>query len=286
MKISYVIFSLLKIVDKLLYLVFKRSFLIHFSDYISLEFNEKKIINNKETYFFTPNYTTKWRVETIFSKEPETLEWIDGFKSVDDSDIIFWDIGANIGLYSIYAAQKFDNIKIYSFEPSTSNLRILSRNIYLNNLSEKISISQFPLTNLKNVFLEINESEFTEGWSMNSFGTKKGYDGKEINIKQKYKIFGTAADELIKNQTLKVPNFIKLDVDGIEHLILEGANNILTSEQLKSLSIELNEDYKEQYKKILKIMSDFGWKLKQKKHEGIFDNNEKFSKIYNCIFEK
>ena len=69
--------------------------------------------------------------------------------------------------------KKIDNIKIYSFEPSTSNLRVLSRNIFLNNLNKKISISQFPLTSKKNVFLDMNESEFIEGWSMSSFGTKK-----------------------------------------------------------------------------------------------------------------
>jgi hypothetical protein len=50
--------------------------------------------------FTTPNILTKWRVRTFASKEPETLNWIDQFK--DES--IFWDVGANIGLYSIYSA--------------------------------------------------------------------------------------------------------------------------------------------------------------------------------------
>ena len=286
MKISYIIFSILRFLDKLVYFIFKRSFLIHFSDYISKDFNKKIEINNKDTFFFTPNYTVKWRVETIFSKEPETLEWIDSFKKVDNKKIIFWDIGANIGLYSIYAAQKIDNIKIFSFEPSTSNLRVLSRNIFLNNLSEKISISQFPLTSVKNIFLDINESEFIEGWSMNSFGTKKGYDGEEMKIKQKYKIFGTSIDNLIENEVLELPNYVKIDVDGIEHLILEGASKILSNKTLSSLSIELNEDYEQQYNKVIKILKSFDFELKQKRHDPIFDNNKKFSKIYNCVFTR
>ena len=120
-------------------------------------------------------------------------------------------------------AQKIDNIKIYSFEPSTSNLRVLSRNIFLNNLNKKISISQFPLTSKKNVFLDMNESEFIEGWSMSSFGTKKGYDGEEIKVKQKYRIFGTSIDNLVENEVIELPNYVKIDVDGIEDLILEGA---------------------------------------------------------------
>ncbi len=286
MKFSYLIFVFLKLIDKIIYFIFKRSFLIHFGDYINKDFNKKIEINNKDTFFFTPNYTVKWRVDTIFSKEPETLEWIDSFKAINNKTIIFWDIGANIGLYSIYAAQKIDNIKIYSFEPSTSNLRVLSRNIFLNNLNKKISISQFPLTSKKNVFLDMNESEFIEGWSMSSFGTKKGYDGEEIKVKQKYRIFGTSIDNLVENEVIELPNYVKIDVDGIEDLILEGANKILSNETLKSLSIELNENYKDQYNKIIRLMENFGFSLKQKKHDPIYDDNEKFSKVYNCIFSR
>jgi len=46
--------------------------------------------------------TTEFRVRTLFTKEPETIAWIDSFKTGE----VFWDIGANIGLYGIYAAKK------------------------------------------------------------------------------------------------------------------------------------------------------------------------------------
>ena len=58
---------------------------------------------------FYINYYTSLRVNTFYSKEPETLKWIDNFN--EDKNIIFWDIGANIGLYSIYAALKFPKLK-------------------------------------------------------------------------------------------------------------------------------------------------------------------------------
>ena len=87
------------------------------------------------------------RINTFFTKEPETLAWIDNFEG--DNKITFWDIGANIGIYSIYAALSHKNIQIISFEPSTSNLRVLSQNISKNNLSQKINICQFALTNQK-----------------------------------------------------------------------------------------------------------------------------------------
>ena len=89
----------------------------------------------------------KWRIDTLLTKEPETIEWINNFK--DNKELVFWDIGANIGLYSIYAALRYKDIKIISFEPSTNNLRILSRNISINQLDEKIFINQLPLQTKK-----------------------------------------------------------------------------------------------------------------------------------------
>ena len=156
----------------------------------------------------------------MFTKEPETLEWIDGFDKKDK--ITFWDVGANIGLYSVYAATKFDNIDVTAFEPSTSNLRILSRNISENNLNNKIKINQLPLTDKNNKFLEMQESEFIEGYSMNTFGENLDFEGNSFVSKNKYKILGTSMDYLIENKILEIPNYIKIDVDGIEHLILKG----------------------------------------------------------------
>lgn len=83
----------------------------------------------------TPNALCDWRAKTFSSKEPETLEWIDSF--LEGS--ILWDIGANIGLYSLYAAKKM-NCRVWAFEPSVFNLELLARNIYENDLTEKICI--------------------------------------------------------------------------------------------------------------------------------------------------
>ncbi len=60
--------------------------------------------------FHCPNDLTRWRVQTFFEKEPETLEWIDGFSAND----VFWDVGANMGLYTLYAASK--GTQVLAFE--------------------------------------------------------------------------------------------------------------------------------------------------------------------------
>ena len=67
-------------------------------------------ILNKKIKFFVPNQLLNSRVDTFFTKEPETLEWIQTFDKT--KPIIFWDIGSNIGLYSIYAATIHSNCAV------------------------------------------------------------------------------------------------------------------------------------------------------------------------------
>ena len=208
-------------------------------------YKEIKVKNNS-VKFFCPNSLTEWRINTFFTKEPETLAWIDNFEG--DNKITFWDIGANIGIYSIYAALSHKNIQIISFEPSTSNLRVLSQNISKNNLSQKINICQFALTNQKNKFLNLNESSFEEGSALHSFGQTFNHDGSQTKFINKYSLYGTNIDFLIENQILDTPDYIKIDVDGIEHLILDGGKKCLASSKIKSISVELNENFKEHIK--------------------------------------
>ena len=96
--------------------------------------------------FSIPNGLNEFRVETFSSKEPETLNWIDGMPQGS----VMWDIGANVGLYSCYAA-KHRGCKVFAFEPSVFNLELLARNISLNGVTDLATIVPLPLSDeLKN----------------------------------------------------------------------------------------------------------------------------------------
>ena len=270
-------------------LITKRSFLIWFKDFLEKDSYKKiKLDNDKtELEFFTPNYLTNWLVNDFYSKEPETLDWIRNFEK-KEKKIIFWDIGANIGLYSIFAAKIHKNIKVISFEPSTNNLRILSRNIFINNLVNKIKIFQLPLGDKPNNFSNFSESLFLEGASHNSFDHDLDFEGKNIKITNNYKILGTTIKNIIEQKILELPDYIKIDVDGIEHLILKGAGNVLSNENIKSIQIEINEKYQEQYKSILNFMRENGFILKNKKRNEnlLIYRDPKFSETFNYFFVK
>ena len=284
-KFSYIIFCILIFLDKIFLILTKRSFLIWFSDFIQETSYISVKILNKQIKFFCPNQLVKWRVDTYFTKEPETLEWIDSFKKKEN--LIFWDIGGNIGLYSIYNALKNPNSLTIVFEPSSSNLRVLSRNISINNLEKNIKIISMPLTNKENIFQQMNESKFIEGGALNSFGEIFDFEGKEFESTMKYSLLGTTMNYFLENSILDIPDYIKIDVDGIEHFILEGGDKFLKNEKIKSLSIELNENFNQQYDKVLTLMERFNFRiLHKKRNDSFFSEKNKFNKTYNYIFVK
>lgn len=218
----------------------------------------KKTINHNgyQFTFYTPNALNRYRVKTFASKEPETLAWIDSFKKSST----FWDIGANIGLYSIYAA-KTKNAQVFAFEPSVFNLELLAKNISTNQLQEKISLFPLALSDKKgfNLF-KMNNPAW--GSALSSFGVDFDQHGKDFKTTFSYTIPGISSDKALELFSLAKPNYIKIDVDGIEHIILSGATNILQT--VHSVLIEINDDFVEQAQKSKQYLSAAGLTLKQK----------------------
>lgn len=282
-KFSFIIFKLIELIDLILKKTINKTFIVYLNGFLIKKTYKSKNILGKKINFFTPNELVYSRVINFFNSEPETLAWIDSFDK--DKKIIFWDIGANIGLYSIYNALKNRHSETISFEPSSSNLRVLTRNISINNLENNIKLFPIPLTNKQNMFLIMKESDFIEGGALNSFGESFNFEGKKFENKMKYNLYGTSINYLIKNQILEVPNYIKIDVDGIEHLILEGANQFLNDNRIRSLSIEINENFDDQLNKVLDITKKNEFKILHKKqNKKLSLSDGKFNKTFNYIF--
>ncbi len=284
LKFAKVLVFVLKFLEKIIFQPINKKLLVYIKKTLEDSSYKTKKVNDKNLLFFTPNDLCEMRVETLFTKEPETIKWIDNFSVKSNST--FWDIGANIGLYSIYAAAKHKNLNVISFEPALSNLRVLSRNISINNFSNKIKIFQVALSNKKNTFQEFNESIFQEGGSLNTFGEKFGFDGNLINKKNTYSIYGTTLNYLVENEILEIPDYIKIDVDGIEHLILSGANKFLKNDKIKGICVEINEKFLQQKKSIsdLLINSDFTFQDKATVRDK--NVNDDFSETFNFFYIK
>src|ERR1044071_5509253 len=83
--------------------------------------------------FITPSRLTRERVDSIYVKEPCTLEWIDSFAPGD----VLVDVGANVGMYTIWAAAT-RKASVFAFEPEAQNYALLNRNILANNLQDRV----------------------------------------------------------------------------------------------------------------------------------------------------
>ena len=288
----FLILNFIKILKYCFYKITNKNILFYFNT-INEDTYEKAYIKKSLIKFFTPNEDIYWRVKTLLTKEPETIDFINRFNN--NKKIIFWDIGSNIGLYSIYAAATHKNIEIISFEPSFNNLRVLARNISVNGFSNKIKIISSPLLDKANFFSKMRESTMLEGSAINSFHSNLDFAGKVLKSQMDYNILGTSIDDLIKNKILEIPHYIKIDVDGLEHLILKSASLILKSNKIKKISVELNENYKSQYDGVLKIMKKHNFELTAtgKTNSIIFfdeknfvKKSNRFSKTFNFHFNK
>jgi len=229
-----------------------------------------------ELAFVVPNSLNLFRANTFSSKEPETLEWIDQIPSGS----VLWDIGANVGLYSCYAA-KARACKVFAFEPSVFNLELLARNIKLNKLVEKVVMIPLPLTSSLQIST-LNMTSTDWGGALSTFGEDYADDGKEMNRVFQFSTVGMSMDQAVRILDLPLPSHIKMDVDGIEHLILSGGEAVL--KQVVELVIEVNEDFLVQAENVKKYCEKAGLVFKEKRHSEMFENNPRFGNTYNQIW--
>jgi FkbM family methyltransferase len=204
-------------------------------------------IQEKKLYFHCPTEFVLWRANTILEKEPSTIEWLNSMSNEDR----LLDIGANVGIYSVYAAV-LRGVTVTAFEPEGQNFSILCTNIRLNKQTEKIKAYPVGITDTEG-FTELHLSDARPGGSCHSVGEKVNFALQPKDFPLKQGIYSTTIDNLIEKKIIDIPTHIKIDVDGLEHKVLKGAAKTLKSDHLKSLSIELNSNVHEHNSALLEL---------------------------------
>ncbi len=204
--------------------------------------------------FHAPNSMCQWRAATFSTKEPETLRWIDRFGGAG----ALFDVGANVGVYTVYYARTQPGA-VYAFEPSVFNTSLLVLNVNANGVQGKVRILISPLSASKG-YADFSVQSTDEGGALSAFGVQYGYDGRPIETVVSYQTYGFSLDEMRNSGMLpEPPALIKVDVDGIEHLILRGAVNTLAEPQCRSVLIEVNEQFRDQYAEVRAILNAAGF---------------------------
>jgi FkbM family methyltransferase len=185
-------------------------------------------------YFATPNTFTLWRVQSIYEKEPCTLEWIAGF---DAGDVLL-DCGANVGMYSIWAAAT-RRATVYAFEPEAQNYALLTRNIFANRLSDRVHAFCMALSDqagLSTLYM----ADMRIGGSNHAVGEALNFRHEPFDATFAQRCIAGTIDELVGSGAIPAPNHIKIDVDGFENKVIAGALKTLERKDMRSLLIETN----------------------------------------------
>lgn len=253
---NFFIRKLIKLARRFLVYIFRlRIFLFFFDELVRVADKSLIRINHEGTsiQLVSSSLLTRYRVQTFSSKEPDTLAWISSFQRGK----VFWDIGANVGLYSIYAALKTE-AHVVAIEPVPANIQMLMKNLKANDLENQIVVIPLSLTNKTGIAsLSIPSAE--AGVSHVVFRETFDFEGKKNQIMPSMNTIGLAWRDLQNWFELEMPNYVKIDVDGIEHLILEGAGDLLN--KVDEILVEVNYNFLQQKESIMEILSNYGFSL-------------------------
>jgi FkbM family methyltransferase len=227
--------------------------------------------------FAVPNNLNRYRINTFSSKEPETLEWIDQIPY----GAVVWDIGANVGLYTCYAA-KARGCQVFAFEPSVFNLELLARNVFLNALAEKVTIVPLPLSDQLSVNT-LNMTSLEWGGALSSFAQDYGQDGQALRKIFEFRTIGISISDAVERLKIPPPDYLKMDVDGIEHLILKGGAEVLRN--VKGVLVEINDEFTKQRVDSAQYLRDAGLHLLEKRHAEMFESGT-FKNCFNQIWQR
>jgi FkbM family methyltransferase len=184
-------------------------------------------------------------ISVSLSNEPETFKFI--MKQIKNCKV-FVDVGTNIRGYAIRAAKY---CKVYAIEPLPRNYKILKINEKLNN----VKINSFNIA-------AGNKNE-----KVKLYYTPRKWDEPSIKQEQNYfvEVEMKPLDEIINEESI---DLMKIDVEGAEDLVLEGARNCLR--RTKMLIIKY---HKHSIFNVYKILKEEGFSYKK-----ILDNNILFTK--------
>ena len=184
------------------------------------------------------NAITHYRWRTYDAKEPETLDWID--RSVRAGDTVF-DVGANIGVYTLYAAHRQPTARVVAFEPEYANLHLLRDNLVANGLAERVTVYAVALSNRCGLS-RLHLQSLAPGSALHTEAREpleRTLAGRPVIWREG--ICAITLDEFCKETGIR-PDVVKIDVDGSERHVLEGADETLRWHGLRSLLIEMPED--------------------------------------------
>lgn len=194
---------------------------------------------------------------TACAKEPWTVEWIEMWLRPGET---LYDIGANVGAYSLVAAEQHGgDVRVVAFEPGYATFASLCENVKLNDASDRVMPLPVALGSETGLSL-IGYRETVAGSAQHAVGDELSR-AEEGELLYRQPLMLQALDDVRRRFALPDPHHLKLDVDGPELAVLEGAVETLALPALRSLMVELSVASAEAVERLL---GGHGWKLRER----------------------
>ncbi len=186
----------------------------------TIEFNGRKVLlNTNQTSYLT---------QLLYWKGPSKFEYTDIFLELIKDIQCFYDVGANIGYYSLLATAQNSKIEAICFEPAAGPLFFLRENVRINRLNN-IRIESIALSDKSGEidFYEVKNDKY-EYLKYNLAGEGNTGSKRTSRNFSKEVVKTCTLDEYASNKQDKTIELIKLDTEGTEDLILENAKGVVS----------------------------------------------------------
>jgi len=176
-------------------------------------------------------------------------------QTITKGSVVF-DIGAHVGFYTLLSSVLVQNQgRVFAFEPLPRNVMYLSEHIRINNVSN-VQIVKVAITNACGQF-------YFDDSAGNSMG--KIADSGRIQVKT------VSIDKLVVDGTIPLPDFMKIDVEGAEYLVLTGAQKTIAIAK-PTLFLATHGD--EIHRQCCDFLMDMGYHLSPISGNSVYDTDE------------
>lgn len=186
-------------------------------------------VGGREVKFIASNDRLTERVENL-SHEKYML---DAILERIESDEVFWDVGACLGIHTITVAAHVTDGAVVGFEPMPANRGVLTDNIHTNDLGN-VRVSRSALADNMGTIQFAVRGSFDAGYSRHSIdtGEYEKLDSIEVPV---------ARGDALIGERYPIPNVVKIDVEGASPLVLEGMKHVLRRDECHTVLVETHE---------------------------------------------
>ncbi|HWL71839.1 MAG TPA: FkbM family methyltransferase [Geminicoccus sp.] len=209
-------------------------------------------IGDRTIRFDCPNDTVLGRAKWLLQKEPGTIAWLDRMAP----DEVLWDIGANIGVYALYAAI-IRGCRVLAFEPAAANYFGLNSNIVLNGIDGQVQAYCLALDRAAKLDA-MQMRDHLVGTALHTFGEARDYKGECFTPAWRQGAIALSIDMLVDAFGATFPNHVKIDVDGLETAVVQGGARTFADPRLRSVLVEVDLNDQREVGQIAQVLEAGG----------------------------